>query len=97
VKAAIGALLMTSMGCAPVPSDEPEAPVHGAGDCDAAPAQKLVGREATKELGAEALQLSGARSLRWIPKDGVVTMDYRTDRLNLHLDSANKVVKITCG
>jgi hypothetical protein len=46
---------------------------------------------------AAALRLSGARNVRVIPKDGVVTMDYREDRLNLYLDGAKKVERISCG
>ena len=88
--------------CTPVPPAEPaEEPIRefgGAGRvCNAARAQPLVGREATSELGAEALRLSGAGALRWIPPGGVVTMDYREDRLNIELDSRNRVTRIRCG
>ena len=99
MRAALGAMLMMIAGCVPAPpaEAEAEAPVHGGTGCDAAPASKLVGREATSELGAEALRLSGARALRWIPEGSMVTMDYREDRLNIHLDRGNKVVRIACG
>jgi hypothetical protein len=35
--------------------------------------------------------------MRWITPDGAYTMDFRTDRLNIHLDSRNRVTKINCG
>ena len=94
-------MLMT-MGCAPVPPSEPpeeQVPVHGSTGriCNAAPAQFLVGREADGELGAEAMRLSGAGKLRWIPKGAMVTMDYREDRLNIELDANNRVTRIRCG
>jgi hypothetical protein len=97
MKATIGAILMMSAACAPVPPADAEVPVQGEGRCDATKAQHLVGRQASAELGGDALRLTGARRLRWIPKDGVVTMDYREDRLNLHLDGRNKVVRVDCG
>lgn len=97
----MGALLMiAAAGCAAVPpDDEGNVPVKGESGhvCNAEAAQHLVGRPATQELGAEAMRLTGAASLRWIPKDGVVTMDYRPDRLNIELDGENKVAKIRCG
>ena len=98
-----GALLMMSAaGCAAVPPAEgAEEEVREAGDsrftCDAARAQHLVGRQATAELGAEAMRASGAGTLRWISADSMVTMDFRTDRLNIELDARNKVTKIRCG
>jgi Peptidase inhibitor I78 family len=56
-----------------------------------------VGKSRSKAVGAKALRLSGASTLRWVPKDGMVTMDYREDRLNLHLDSKNRIVRVACG
>ena len=92
-------LLLTTSACAATPPAEAEeVPVRGTGRiCDASKARDLVGRAASSELGAEALRKTGAGALRWIPEGGMVTMDYREDRLNLHLDGANKVVKIACG
>ncbi|HEX6375544.1 MAG TPA: I78 family peptidase inhibitor [Allosphingosinicella sp.] len=95
-----GALLMAMTGCAnlPPPNAE-EVPVRGDSGrkCDASKAQGLVGRKASQELGEAALRLSGAGALRWIPEGGIVTMDFREDRLNLRLDGQNKVVAISCG
>ena len=42
-------------------------------------------------------RLSGARALRWIAPNAIVTMDYRTDRLNMHHDAANRITRINCG
>jgi hypothetical protein len=65
--------------------------------CDASRVQNLVGQAATQALGAEAIRASRARTLRWIAPGQVVTMDYRTDRLNLHLDAQNRVTRVACG
>jgi len=92
-------ILLASAACAAVPPDEQNVPLHGdtGHHCEAGPAQSLIGRTATSELGAEALKLSGAGALRWIPEGSIVTMEFREDRLNVHLDRQNRVVRITCG
>jgi hypothetical protein len=97
--------MMMSMGCAAVPpagEQPPQEEVIESRDdprytCNAQPAQGLVGRASSQELGTEAMRLSGARTLRWIPEGSAVTMDYRSDRLNIELDRQNKVTRIRCG
>ena len=72
-------------------------PDESRGACNAADLDNLIGREATTELGAEAMRRSGAIRLRWIQPGDVVTMDYREDRLNIHLDARNRVERLICG
>jgi Peptidase inhibitor I78 family len=94
-----GALLLMTMACTAVPPDE-EAPreVGASGHvCSTEGLASLVGQPATSELGADALQRSGARTLRWIRPGDAVTMDYREDRLNIHLDDENRVERFQCG
>jgi hypothetical protein len=87
---ALAALLCA--GCATAP------PVEAEGrKCDAAKAQKLIGRVQSEKVAAEGLRLTGAKALRWIAPGTAVTMDYREDRLNLRVDAAGKVVKADCG
>ena len=69
----------------------------GSGACSAESLDNLVGREATSELGADALRQSGARQLRWIRPGDAVTMDYRPDRLNVRLDASGRVEAFNCG
>jgi Peptidase inhibitor I78 family len=97
--AAGGLLIAMTAACAPPPAaNADEIQERGTGRrCDASKAQGLVGQQASQSLGAEAVRLTGARALRWIAPGAVVTMDYREDRLNIHLDPDNKVVKISCG
>ena len=93
-----GATLMT-LGCAavPPPAVNGAAPVQGAGGCDASKAQALVGRQRAAPLSAEALRLTGARDVRWIRPGDMVTMDYREDRLNIHVDAQGRVTRVRCG
>lgn len=65
--------------------------------CRAPDPARFVGRTATAALGTEARDAAGAASVRWIRPDSQVTMDYRTDRLNITLDAANKIVGLRCG
>jgi len=97
MKALIGAIVMMSAGCAAAPPAEDGATPKGGGSCDAAPAQKLVGRARSAAVGGEARRLSGAAALRWIPEGTMVTMEFREDRLNIHLDAQSKIVRINCG
>ena len=49
------------------------------------------------QRSARALDLTGARTIRWIRPGDVVTMDYREDRLTIHLDGRGRVERLTCG
>jgi hypothetical protein len=94
IRLLMGAALMTTAACAT--AAEEDVPVRG-GRCDASKAQKLLGRPRSAKLGAQALRLSGAKTLRWIAPGTMVTMDFRENRLNLRTDPRNRVVKIDCG
>ena len=84
-------------GTAPAETNIPIREGEDRSGCEAARAAGLVGRKRSEALGAEAMRLSGARALRWIPEGAMVTMDYREDRLNIELDGAGTVTKIRCG
>lgn len=77
----------------------PQPPLaHGGGAiCKADGLTDLVGQSASADLGAQALERSGARTLRWIQPGTAVTMDYRQDRLDIHLDEHNAVTRLSCG
>jgi hypothetical protein len=75
----------------------PEHGVTAGKTCRAPDPARFVGRAATAALGTEARDAAGAASVRWIRHDSQVTMDYRTDRLNVRLDARNMVVGLSCG
>lgn len=82
----------------PVPEEQIRVgPGLGEDACKAEAAQGLVGRSASEAVVKQAVTASGAKSVRVIPHDGMVTMDYRGDRLNIQLDEQGKIVAITCG
>lgn len=94
---ALAAFLFLS-GCTTVAAEEQPVPAQATGGtCNAAPAQGLIGRPSSPELGAEAQRLTGAARMRWTRPGQMVTMDYREDRLNIDLDEQGRVTGLRCG
>ena len=96
------ALIATSLigACSTVPPTEPELPVRGETPgyiCQEDGLSRFVGQEATADVGAEILRQSGARTLRWVPPGSMVTMDLRSDRVNVRLDAQNRIESVSCG
>ena len=56
-----------------------------------------VGREASSEVGAEILARSGAKVLRWLTPGMVVTMEFRSDRVNVHIGADNRIDRVSCS
>lgn len=77
--------------------DERPAPGTGIRECNADRVQALVGREAKPRLIERAKQRSGARTVRVIRPGMAVTMDFRSDRLNLDVDNVNTITAARCG
>ena len=88
-------LALLAIGCAPAP--EPGGPDPRPGPCDASRLTDLVGRPDSETLAADAQRRSGARAIRRIRPGDAVTMDFRGDRLNIHLDAADRVDRFACG
>lgn len=65
--------------------------------CDAAPAQRLVGRRADRATQAEAMRLTGASSLRIVRPGDALSADYLTDRLTAELDEDLAIIRLYCG
>ena len=73
------------------------APADVARVCDQAPLARFVGREASQRTGAEILAASHARVIRWATIGMMLTMEYRTDRVTVRIDKANRVLAANCG
>lgn len=87
------------MACSAV-GPEAQIPDRGAAPdemCKSDGLETLIGQRATSEIGADALTKSGARTLRWIPPNSAVTMDFRQDRLNIEYDEKMVITRISCG
>lgn len=67
------------------------------GVCDEKAAAAFVGQTASEELATRAKAQSGARGVRVIRPGMAVTLDHRPGRLNLHLDDAGRITRVSCG
>lgn len=93
-KLALATILpLIAAGCAPL------APLPGVptGECSASGLGNLVGRYANTGLVGRAKQRSGASVARVLRPGQIVTMEYRNGRLNVNVDSQNRVKSFTCG
>ncbi len=91
---ALLALALLLPACATAQGEQPMIPEPA---CRAESASSLVGRPGTAALAEEARRMSGARVVRVLHPGDIVTMEFRGDRLNVHLDAAGKIERIVCG
>ena len=68
-----------------------------AAPCRSEALAQFIGQPASQDLGERMLRASGARTIRWVPKGGVVTMDFSPHRLTVQLDGSNRVETANCG
>lgn len=96
---AIAALALAS-GCStstPQAPASPAAPAVEAGRCSSEAAQFAVGQQASQALLEQAKVRSGSLMARILGPHDPVTMDYRSERLNLNADDSGKIVRANCG
>ena len=79
-------------------------PVHTGGpypplemQCDAERAHWAIGRAATAEIVEEVRAATQSRDVRVIHPGDVITMDFSTVRVNIHVNERNAITSITCG
>lgn len=65
--------------------------------CDAAAVQFAVGKPASAALLDQAKAKAGAQTARVLGPHDVVTLEYRSDRLNLNTDDSGTVTRANCG
>ena len=84
------------MACTVTPSGQPGTgePV---GTCRNEALTQFTGQSASQALGARMLAASGAKTIRWVPKGGVITMEFSPNRVTVLLDGANRVDSARCG
>ncbi len=65
--------------------------------CTTDPISWVIGQAATPEVVERAQFESRSRDVRVIEPGQAVTLDYRGDRLNLHVNQAGAIHQATCG
>jgi len=89
-------VLVATAGCQY--GNPPEAgPPPLEGKCTTDRLAALTGKARSENVAKQALRWSGARTIRWISPGMAVTMDFRSDRLNLDLDAQGKITRAHCG
>ena len=88
---------VTLAACAAAPAAPPPVSGQSGHVCRNDALGAFAGREATSEIGAEILRVSGARVLRWVQPGMMVTMDFREDRVTVWLAAGNRIERATCG
>ena len=92
------ALLALLTGCSSVDSNKtPAPPANPNGGCNAELVQGMLGQTATAEQVEQARQHAGARSVRVLAPGDAVTLDYNSQRLNIDIDEAEVIERISCG
>jgi len=70
--AALSAIPLTA--CMVTPSGQPGTG-EIIGSCRNEGLSEFVGQPASQDLGAQMLRASGARTIRWVPKGAIITME----------------------
>ena len=95
----LSVLLATSSACTPMPpkakATTPYPPRLA--QCQADPGQRFVGQAASEDIVEQVRVATGANSVRVLKPGEAATMDFRDDRLNLHLDDHGVIVTVSCG
>ena len=78
---------------------EPEsATMPYANACNADKAKAWFGKKPTSAVRAEVAAATGAKTIRWLYPDSIVTMDYRAERLNVVMIKGTDVIRSArCG
>jgi Peptidase inhibitor I78 family len=85
------------VACATAPAHTPihgETPGHV---CDASGTDRFIGQPGNSATGAAIRRATKAAVLRWAPPGYMMTMDFRSDRVTVHLDDKYKITKMNCG
>lgn len=78
------------------PADEPVA-ASGGDRCNADAVKFAIGKPASAALLEQARVKSGAQTARLVGPNDMITLEYRSDRLNLNTDNSATVDRVNCG
>ncbi|MCO7518392.1 MULTISPECIES: I78 family peptidase inhibitor [unclassified Pseudomonas] len=78
-------------------SSAPAAPADNHGRCEASGADFTIGKPASPALLEQARKASGSQMARILTPHDVITLEYRSERLNLNVDDKGVVTRVNCG
>ncbi|MGF6594317.1 I78 family peptidase inhibitor [Pseudomonas sp. 2835] len=88
-------------GCSSTGGSSSKAPQATAantdGRCQASGAEFAIGKPATPELLEQARKASGSQLARVLKPHDIMTLEYRSERLNLNADEQGVVTRVNCG
>ena len=101
--ASLGTVLAAAMlaGCSTT-ATEPATDAVATSDtghsrCEAKAADFAIGKQASPQLLEQARTRAGAQNARFLLPTDMVTLEYRSDRLNLNTDASHVVIRVNCG
>lgn len=97
--------LLALVGCSTGTGSKPAEPAASApspaaaagGRCDSDMAKFAVGQTASSALLQQAQQRSGAQTARILRPGDIMTLEYRSERLNLNVDAQGVIARVNCG
>ncbi|KPX15717.1 putative Lipoprotein [Pseudomonas syringae pv. daphniphylli] len=108
--ATLGFVVVASLlaGCSSTSSDKgaeasvkADAPASASnaipGRCDAGLGQFAIGKPASIDLLSQVRARTGSQDARILGPDDMVTLEYRSERVNVNTDASGKVTRINCG
>jgi hypothetical protein len=101
--ASLGTLLAvaTLAGCSTAATESATADVAttdtGHSRCEVKAAEFTIGKQASPQLLEQARTRAGAQNARFLLPTDMVTLEYRSDRLNLNTDANRVVTRVNCG
>lgn len=72
-------------------------PAGNDGRCEASGADFTIGKLASPELLEQAKKASGSQMARILKPHDMITLEYRSERLNLNVDDKGVVTRVNCG
>jgi hypothetical protein len=82
--------------CSTAPAG-PVAAAPASGICRNEGLDRFLGQPRSSALEAQLLAASGARVVRWVTPEMMITMDHREDRLTVRLGKDGRVGSLNCG
>ncbi len=87
----------SSGGGASADASAPAVSAGNDGRCQASGADFAIGKPGSADLLEQARKASGSQMARILTPHDVVTLEYRSERLNLNVDEQGVVTRVNCG